>query len=325
MTNNRHTTRNIAAIALLSALAGAATAQDQATTNTDADLLRGPAVTDTHVPGAADSFAGRPMAGAAEARPDDRPISMREFIQSVRSLDRPGVAEELRLNDGQSAVVEVMLREHRDAMESWKAEHADELRDLKTDRQRGDKPRGRRGASDPNRTNEPEKAGRPLDRRIDRTERAQRLDHRTGRRAQLDEAAKAQRKALLQTRPSAEPQQAQIWDVLTPEQQAFVENDVQRRRADALAQREMRQQKKQESKANRNNDRQGKRQARGDRKGKHNAKRRGLPDDMTPEQFKQQMLERIETLPPEQQEKALERLNRALERFERKQQNPSRI
>lgn len=325
MTNR---SRNIATIALLAALAGAATAQDQ--TATDTDLLRGPSVTDNHVPGASDSFAGRPMAGAAESRPDDRPISMREFIQSVRSLERQGVADELRLNEGQSAVVEVMLREHRDAVAAWNAEHSEELRELRNSRRPGDQARGRRGASDPARADERPRPGQPLDRRIDRTEKAERLDHRAerrGHRAPLDEATKEQLKALMQTRPSAEPQQAQIWEILTPEQQAFVENDVQRRRADALARHEMRQQQKQQKKSASSDRSEGKQadNRRGKRSSKGKREGRGLPADMTVDEFKQKMLERIENLPPEQQEQALERLNRALERFEQKQQRRDNI
>lgn len=335
--NTQRTARFLLTALTCAAIAGAATAQTpvqtpaQTPAPVDTDLLRGPAVTDTHVPGASDAFAGRPMAGA-DTRPDERPLTMPEFVRNVHGLDAPGVDPALNLNDGQRAVIEVMLREHREIAEAWRDEHKDELKAFRGDRQAGDQRRdrdehqgrqGRRGASEPARADSPERDGQPVDRRLDRAEHAERLDGRAPQRGKPDENTKAQLQSLLSTRPGAEAQQAQIWDVLTPEQRAFVETSIERRRAEAIAHREMIKQQREEKKDARDarQARKGDRQAdrKADRKEGKGRAMRELPEGVTPEQFREQALERIGQLPPEQQEQALQRLNRALERMEKKQ------
>lgn len=298
------TPRRLAAAMTVAAIAGLATAQPPAD---ETQLLRGPSVTDTHVPGASDAFAGRPMAGAAETRRADHPIALRAFVGSVRQLDEPGVDPALHLNDGQRAVIEVMLREHREAVEAWRSEHRDEIRELRGSSRKGDKHRGRRGAAAPARGERPARPGQPQDRRMSQGEPAQRLDGSVPPRGNRDERRhgpgneqrKAQHKSLMATRPNPEPQQAQIWSTLTPEQRSFVEADLERRKADAIARRDMMKQRRQRAGGPADNADRGPRN------------RPAMRDGETINQFRQRMRKRIEQLPPEQRQRALERLNRA--------------
>ena len=224
----------VAALASL-ALAGVAIAQ---ATADESNLLAGPTVTDTPVPGVSDAFIEGPATSNTGQRRADPALTMRAFARSVQRLDAPGVEPELRLTDDQRAVIEVMLREHKQALADWRAEHKDELRQLRAKLRPGDKPRGKRAASVPARGDQSPREGRPLDRRLRQGEAAERTDGRIDR-ARLDEQTRAQLQSLMATRPGAEERQARIWETLTSEQRRFVEQEIERLRADNLARRDM--------------------------------------------------------------------------------------
>jgi len=232
MTRPTHIPSAIAALALTFAIPSPAfshsdDAPADPTARAPHDLLRGPTVKDDHVPGAAASFAGRPMQGAA-ARRDERPVRMRTFVECVRRLDAPGVDPALILTGAQRAIVEVAQRRHRDAVSAWRAENREELRTLRRAR-----PSAAPSAAPKPTAAKAPRPGEPIDRRINRAPRAQRIDARPPE--ERDANIRDKLRDLLRTRPSPEPEQALIWESLTTEQRAFVENRINRARADYLA------------------------------------------------------------------------------------------
>lgn len=261
-----------------------------------ADLLRGPAVTDARAPGASDSFADRPMTAGRDARPTDRPIPLPAFIHAVRSLDRQDANEELKLNEGQRAVIKVMLNEHVTAMKSWRENHRNEIQDLRDTAKR----RHNQGAALDTRT--PDDRGQ----KPGATDRPQEKGkHRHGK-GRLDPDTRQEMKALMQSRPSAEAQRAQIWDILTPAQRDYVEAEIERRRANAA-----------------NGSRRSKRLERpngDDQSRPRSLDHRPAPlEGETPKQFEQRMLQRIEQLPEEQRERARQRLDQKIQRMNQRQ------
>ncbi len=269
-------------------------------------------------PGFNESSADRPRASRRGINQGDRPVPLTAFIHAVRALDRQNADPALNLNEGQRAVVEVMLDEHAAEMKTWREANRNEIQDLRANtgqrRDQGAK-RGRRGQHG----QQGQKAQRGSRQLNDQARGPGAPDRRQGkgnnRRRALDENSRQELEALMQSRPSAEAQREQIWDILTPAQRDFVETRMENRGDRANASRQGRRLDRSD-----NHDRPNKldrpRNNEDARSGNRAQRPRRLEGE-TSLQFQRRMLDRIEQLPEEEQNRALDRLNRSMQRMNR--------
>lgn len=99
------------------------------TTPTSPDPLRGPPVQDRNVPGVDDRF-GDDAPGARRREPR---INHRAFMESVRSLASDSTPQADRLTPEQQDQVRAVEQDFRAAMQAFRAEHQDELEQLRRD------------------------------------------------------------------------------------------------------------------------------------------------------------------------------------------------
>lgn len=210
----------------------------QASADPKPDSLSGPAVEDRNVPGVSSTF------GDAQNRMNrERPVPHRAFMRIIHSMETPDTPENVRLDKEQSRKINAVSEEFRTSMRAFMDKHADELRALRpegADRpgSRADRPqRARRNPdaqTNDNNTDRPERA-----RRAEQGERARQPDDAQRReRAQRPGLTDEQRAELQQRRekiaeimkngPQPADYHTRIWAILTPEQQAFAQERIQK-------------------------------------------------------------------------------------------------
>lgn len=216
-------------IAAILALAGASTpfaiADDtkpaDATTSSD-DALKGPEVKDRNVPGGRSTF-GR---GQGDRRRDGTggPMVMLRVLRSLNSEQAP---EEVRASPEQADEIKSILDDFREDQKAFRDEHADEIKTL---REKAGLPAGeaRRGPGGP------DGAGGPPPEGEGDAPRGKGKQARKQQRAEAtpeQQEARQQLKALMEKGPKFETYQAEIWEVLSAEQQTYVKAKVEEARA----------------------------------------------------------------------------------------------
>ena len=271
-------------------------------------------------PGFRDSSADRPRAGRHGINQGDRPVPLTAFIHAVRALDRQNADPALNLNEGQHAVIEVMLDEHAAEIDAWRDANRNEIQELRANAgQRRDQGvrRGQRGQQGQQGQRAMRGNGQPNDqaRGPGATGRRQGKGNGGNRRGALDENSRQDLQALMQSRPGADAQREQIWDILTPAQRDFVETRMENRGDRANASRQGRRLDRPDN-LDRPNNLDRPRNNEDARPGNRAQRPRRLEGE-TPVQFQRRMLDRIEQLPEEEQDRALDRLNRSMQRMNR--------
>ncbi len=224
--------------ALALAAAGATAIADEEpkpATDEPAEVLRGPEVEDRDVPGSDSTFGDPEM---KPMRDKERPLPHRAFMAALRGLGGEDAPPELRATEAQRDEVREIEREFLDARRAYMQKHRDEIRELMAQlRPEGAGPPARRGAApdDPER-GEPMEETRPREGRRGRPARADapRGPREGGRpRINPEDLTEEQRVAFDRLReirgagPQASAYHARIWEVLTPEQRAFVEGRIE--------------------------------------------------------------------------------------------------
>jgi Spy/CpxP family protein refolding chaperone len=233
-------------------------------------VLGGPEVEDRDAPGAA-TF-GEPEMASREAR--EQRVPHRVFMGAIRGLASPEAPVGLELSDDQKSQIRAIEREHRDARRAFMRDHADELRALRGDRP----PRGERGQRGERRGRDAGD-GDPLS------------DPRRRPRGERGEAGGEDAQALrdlMGRGPDPTDAHTRIYALLTEEQRAFVDDEIERHRSEI-------------------DERIGRRKAEG--LAERGLGRGGLAD-VDPETIRR----RLEQLPPEVRQRVLQRLERVIDR-----------
>jgi len=194
------------------------------------DVLRGPEVDDTEVPGAPGTF------GEYEMRPKqgaERPIPMRMFLEALRTLDGPEAPADLALTDAQAESIRGIAGEFREARRAFMREHAEEIRALRG-RQGPRGERGnRRGLDERGPEGQRRERARPLD-------EGRRRSPAPGERGQPTPEQREQLRALMAQGPQPADYQARIFETLDEAQQDHMTATLDEMREKLIAERERR-------------------------------------------------------------------------------------
>lgn len=236
--NNTPRARSLPVIAAAAAILLTPTALlAQASADPKPDSLSGPAVEDRNVPGVSSTF------GDAQNRMNrERPVPHRAFMRIIHSMETPDTPESVRIDKEQSRKINAVSEEFRTSMRAFMDKHADELRALRpegADRPgpRADRPqRAQRNPDEQtdNNTDRPVRArrGEPGDRAqqpdgAQRRERAQRPELTDQQRTELRQR-REKIAEIMKNGPQPADYHTRIWAILTPEQQAFAQERIQK-------------------------------------------------------------------------------------------------
>lgn len=290
--------------------------------------LGGPGVDDVNLPGRGRKFAqGMDMDRKPAGRTNSRAI-----MQTLGTLGDPETPDDLRLTDDQREQIRAIADEFRDQMREFREQHKDEfekLRDAAGRPERGPREgRGQRGGPDrddraPRDRDDNDMRAGPQNADAQRDDNApppprQREGRRgPGPRPERDEpsadqkAARQQLRDLMSKGPKIEDFQARLWDVLTPAQRELANQRLEAFR-DQAPPRE----------GQRRRDRQGRPDMQGDDNNqpgpgatdddRAERRRQAMQDPERRERMIERLRERMETMTPEDRERAQRRLDRML-------------
>ncbi len=189
--------------------------------------LAGPPVSEERIDGVESGFS---MMGPARERMSD-PVPMDIFQQAVAELASEAIPEPERLTPRQIRQLRQIRQDHRKAIEGWRAQHRDEIRQL----------RAAIGPPAPR----PDEAAQPTEMAEQMGEQPQRPPRRDPQRALArDDLTTAQRAAIARLAelraesPSGAALQTKIWAELTPAQQERVQSRIDEHRARVAEQRQ---------------------------------------------------------------------------------------
>ena len=98
------------------------------------DILRGPDISapaNDHLTNNQAPSDRKDQIMAGQANHDDRPIMLREYLSAIKHAQRGKLADELALTETQRSQIKNIIAKHRQAMQAFQKEHADEINDLK--------------------------------------------------------------------------------------------------------------------------------------------------------------------------------------------------
>ncbi len=262
--------------------------------------LKGPAVKDGRVPGEYRSF-GEGGKGGKDRMQQETPHRL--FVRAFESVRGEGVEPAIRLSEEQDSRLGAIDRQFRDAIESYRKDHASEARELIAKlppaerRKAADLLGGQGGPKRPLDGNKP-RNGPKADKPDRDSDPMQAMDPKAA------EDARARLKELLQGAPKPADTHVKMFAVLNEAQKPVVEKELERLKKETQGRREPGKIDK------------GLEKGKGSVKNKPgaDAKPLTLNDPRIPER----MRERIKSLPPEQQAEALKRAS------ERLRNNPDR-
>lgn len=232
---SRTTIKTIAAAALLAAGAPVAWSQDATPKPAAPDdaILRGPEVKDESLPGQRGKFSA-PGAKGPDRKSQERPIPMRLFIQAVGVLKQDSTPQNARLTAEQETELRKIGDEFRNTMAAYIREHRDETQSLRA--QLG--PEARKAVEERLRN-----AGFPADARKElKKSDAKSSNQSPASDAMMtdpapdpakEQAAVARLKELFENAPSAQDAQKKAWAVLTEAQRPIVQQELERQRKES--------------------------------------------------------------------------------------------
>ncbi len=211
--------RSILTLSLALVFASPALAQSEA------DILRGPKVDQTRMPGVEAQFGSSPMSQQMTGR---MVVPQREFEKMLGKLNSDKADPAIRLTDEQSEQVRAIQAEHSKAYRAYVVEHAEEIRALRekagmgggravADRRRGSDKTDNDAMSDDAPSESRVKAPKPT---------------------KEQEAARTALRELMSGAPKGEHAQTKIYAVLTDDQRVFMDEQVEAYRTAQLAKRD---------------------------------------------------------------------------------------